>query len=108
MKGLCAALTSHAFHHGSKNSADLMRTSWEKVVQYVGTKNGMDISNELENKVTLVIGEPQHSATALTRHATREQMVRTSLKQDTGSNVVSTSSSDPLTLYRIIEKTTMA
>jgi hypothetical protein len=53
-----------------------MRTSCEKLVQYVGTTCGQDISNELHNKTTLVLPEPVHTAAVLTRHAAREQMIR--------------------------------
>jgi hypothetical protein len=54
-----------------------MRTSWEKLVQYVGTNFGQDISNELQNKVTVTLAEPVHSTAVMTRHAAREQMIRT-------------------------------
>ena len=43
--GLCAALGSYIFDYGHKGSADQMRTSWEKLVQYVGTNYGPDISS---------------------------------------------------------------
>jgi hypothetical protein len=53
-----------------------MRTSWEKLVQYVGTSYGQDISNELQNKVTVILAEPIHSPTVMARHATRALMIR--------------------------------
>jgi hypothetical protein len=53
-----------------------MRTSWEKLVQHVGTTYGQDISNELQNKVTVTLVEPAYTAKVLTRHAIREQTVR--------------------------------
>ena len=43
--GLCAALGSYIFDYGHKGSADQMRTSWEKLVQYVGTNYEPDISS---------------------------------------------------------------
>ena len=36
-QGLCSALGKNVFDYGQKVSADQMRTSWEKLVQYVGT-----------------------------------------------------------------------
>ena len=60
----------------SKAAADQMRTSWEKLVPYVGTHYGQDISNELQNKVTVILAEPVHSPTVMARHATRELMIR--------------------------------
>ena len=59
-KGLCSDLGSNVFDYGQKGSADLMRTSWEKLVQYVGTTYGQDISNKLQNKVRVRIPEPTH------------------------------------------------
>ena len=45
-----------------------MRTSWEKLVQYVGSTYGSDISNELKNKVTVTIPEPTYSAEIVGRN----------------------------------------
>ena len=75
--GLCATLGSHVFDYGHKAAADQMRTSWEKIVQYVGTTYGQDISNELQNKVAVTLPEPTHTTAVLERHAIREQMIRT-------------------------------
>lgn len=47
--GLCKYLEHHIFDYGSKTSADLMRTTQEKIVQYAATKYGGDIANELKN-----------------------------------------------------------
>ena len=74
--GLCTTLGSNVFDYGHKAAADQMRTSWEKLVQYVGTNYGQDISNELQNKVTVVLPEPVHNPTIMARHAIREQMIR--------------------------------
>jgi hypothetical protein len=49
--GLCAALGINVFDYGHRAAADQMRTSWEKLVQFVGTNYGQDISNELQNKI---------------------------------------------------------
>ena len=46
--GLCAELQHHIFNYGVANAADLMRTTQEKIAQYVGVKYGEDIlANEL-------------------------------------------------------------
>lgn len=76
-KGLCTTLTTHVFDYGQKNAADLMKTSWDKLVQHVGTTYGQDIASELKNKVTVIVDEPVPSAAILTRHALREQVIRT-------------------------------
>ena len=64
------------FDYGQKASADQMITSWEKLVQYVGTSYGHDISNELENKIAVVLPEPEYELVILLRHSARETMVR--------------------------------
>jgi hypothetical protein len=53
-----------------------MRTSWEKLVQYVGTNYGQEISNELQNKITVDIIEPVHSAEVLRKHGLSKSMIR--------------------------------
>ena len=64
------------FDYGQKASVNQMRTSWEKLVQYVGTSYGHDISNELQNKVAVVLTEPEYELAILTRRGARETMVR--------------------------------
>ena len=64
--GLCTTLGNNVFDYGHKAAADQMRTSWEKLVQYVGTNYGQDISNELQNKATVTLPEPTHSVTVIT------------------------------------------
>jgi ribosomal protein L15 len=76
-RGLCTTLGTNVFDYGQKSAADQMRTSWEKLVQYVGTNYGQDISNELQNKITVTIDEPEHTTEVLRRHGVREQMIRT-------------------------------
>ena len=49
-----------------------MRTSWKKLVQYVGTNYAEDISNELQNKKTVTLNKPEHTPEILARHDTRE------------------------------------
>jgi hypothetical protein len=36
-KCLCGNIDTNVFDYGQKSTADLMRTSWEKLVQYIGT-----------------------------------------------------------------------
>ena len=75
--GLCKALNNNIFNYGHKAAADQRHTSWEKLVQYVGTTYRQDISNELQNKTTVTLAEPVHSEAVMTRDTTREQMIRT-------------------------------
>jgi hypothetical protein len=75
--GLCTTLGNNVFDYGHKAAADQMRTMWEKLVQYVGTNYGQDISNELQNKAIVTLAEPVHSTAVMTRHTAREQMIRT-------------------------------
>jgi hypothetical protein len=37
-RGMCTNIGTNVFDYGQKSAADKMRTSWEKLVQYVGTK----------------------------------------------------------------------
>jgi hypothetical protein len=73
--GLCAALGINVFNYGHRAAMDQMRTSWEKIVQFVGTNYGQDISNELQSKIPVILSEPVHTLEVLTRHAIK--MVRT-------------------------------
>jgi hypothetical protein len=59
------------FDYGRKSAADQMRTSWEKLVQYVSTNYGQDISNELQNKITVILVEPVHTDDVLKRNGVR-------------------------------------
>jgi hypothetical protein len=43
----------------------------------VGTNYGQDISNELQNKILLMLSKPVHTQEVLARHANQEQMVQT-------------------------------
>jgi hypothetical protein len=58
------------FDYRHKAAADQMRTLWDKLVQYVGKKiYGQDISNELQNKPTVMIAEHFHTPAVMARHA---------------------------------------
>jgi hypothetical protein len=76
-RGICTNLGTNVFDYGQKSAADQMRTSWENIVQYVGTNYGQDINNELQNKITVVLVEPVHTDDVLMRHSVREVMIRT-------------------------------
>ena len=54
-----------------------MRTSWEKLVQHIGTKHRQDISNEVHNKTVVNITELVQSPRVLVRHANWEELVHT-------------------------------
>jgi hypothetical protein len=71
-KGICANLGTNVFDYGQKSAADQMRTSWEKLAQYVGTNYGQEISNELQNKITVILIEPVHTDVVLLKHGLRE------------------------------------
>lgn len=70
-------LGQNVFDCRREGVADEMRTSWEKLVQHIRTNCGQDISNELQNKATVTLVEPTHTAAVLTRHTAREQMIQT-------------------------------
>ena len=53
-----------------------MRTTQEKIAQYVRSKYGEDIANEVMNKVAVVVPPPQYSAAIKTRHQEWERHVR--------------------------------
>ena len=76
-RGLYNALCTSMFNYGQNSAADQTRSSWEKLVQYVGTNYVQDISNELQNKITFNLVEPAHAPKVIERHAIRERMIRT-------------------------------
>jgi hypothetical protein len=53
-----------------------MRTTQEKIRQYVGIKYGEDIANKLTNKTTVTIPLPVYSTAILLRHQEWERHVR--------------------------------
>ena len=73
---MCSALGKNVFDYGQKSYANQMRTSWEKLVQYVGTSYGHDISNELQNKIAVVFPELEYKLAILMRPGARETMLR--------------------------------
>jgi hypothetical protein len=75
-RGMCTNLGTNVFEYGQKSAAYQMRTSWEKLVQYVGTNYGQDINSQLQNKVWVVLTDPVHTDNVLARHSVREVMIR--------------------------------
>jgi hypothetical protein len=53
-----------------------MRTSWGKLVQYIGTNYGQCIRNGFQNNITVVLVEPMHMDDVLMRQGVREVMIR--------------------------------
>ena len=54
-----------------------MRTSWEKLIQYDGTKYVQDISKELNKKIKINILTSVHSDGILVRRDIKEAPLRT-------------------------------
>ena len=46
-------------------------------MQYFGMNYGQDISNEIQNKLTVNLVEPVHAPGVIARHIIRERMTRT-------------------------------
>ena len=65
------------FKYGKKNSADEMRTTWEKFVQHIGIDLGQYTSTELRTRKIMVIPEPTHSQEILDRHMRKVQLRNT-------------------------------
>ena len=66
--GLCKDLEANIFDFGTASAADQMQITQEKIAQYIGTRYGEDIANELQNKLRDVIPAPAYSPSTLTRH----------------------------------------
>ena len=73
-RGLCNSLGTIVFDYGQKLAADHTRSSWETLVQYIGTNYGQDISNELKNKLTVNLVEPVHAPEVIAWHIIRERI----------------------------------
>ena len=76
-RGLCNALGISVFDHSQKSAADQTRSSWDKLVQYVGMNYGQDISNELKNKLSVNLVETVHASEVIAQHIIQEWMIRT-------------------------------
>jgi hypothetical protein len=53
------ALGTNVFDYGSKKCAELLRTTLEAIVTYVGTQCGIDIKMEIVNREAFVVPQPQ-------------------------------------------------
>jgi hypothetical protein len=73
---LCDALGVNVFDYGQKAAANQMRTSWEKITEYVGTTYAQDICNESQNKLTVILDEPTHTAAVLQQNTAHEAVIR--------------------------------
>jgi hypothetical protein len=73
--GLCKDLEGNIFDYGTKTAANLMRTTQEKLIQYVGTKFGRDIANKLQNRTAVVIPPPAYSIAVMARHTAHKTLV---------------------------------
>ena len=58
LQGLCPAMGENVFTYGDKGSSDQIKTTQEKIVQYVGIQYGNDISTEVLNQTELIIPKP--------------------------------------------------
>ena len=67
-KGLCAALGEHIFIYNEKGAAYQMRNTLKQIVNHTGTIYGLEISNELHNRIVVIIAKPQHTADVLRKH----------------------------------------
>ena len=76
-KGLCAELEENVLDIGQRTSADLLRTTLEKIVQYVGTKYGEDIAAEIETRAATSTTPPGHTADVLRKQAAKINLKRT-------------------------------
>ena len=65
------------FDYGQKSAADQTISSWEKLVQYVGMNYGQDISDELQNKLTIDLVETVHAPKVIVQHIIWERIIRT-------------------------------
>jgi hypothetical protein len=88
MSGLCDTLGGNVFDYGHKEAADQGRISWETLVQYVGATYGQDISNELQNKIAVILRTCAHSIRHSKKHRLRANGTRRSSKLATGTKGV--------------------
>ncbi len=73
--GLCKDLEGNIFDYGTKTAANIMHTTQEKLIQYVGTKFGRDITNKLQNRTAVVIPPPTYIIAVMARHTAHKTLV---------------------------------
>ena len=65
---MCPDLGENVFIYVEKGSADQIKTTQEKIVQYVGIQYGNDISTEVLNQTDFIIPKPEHSQETMYEH----------------------------------------
>ena len=66
--GLTAELKHHVFDYGHAACAELLTTSWDKFVTYIGQKLSEDIASELRSRETLVLPKPEIPEHVMAKH----------------------------------------
>ncbi len=76
--GACKDLEGHIFTIGSgnKGNGDMLRTSMEKMVTYIGTKYGDEAAQEWTSRKKITLSEPAYSQVKRDRHAARVKATR--------------------------------
>ena len=85
-KGLCADLEGNVFDIGQRTSADLLRSTLIKLVQYVGTKYGEEIADELVNRYPTPLPPPQYTAEVIRKHTAKVTLKRSQQNALLGAN----------------------
>ena len=67
-KGLCEALGEHLFNYNEEGAEYQMRNNLKQIFKHTVNIYGQDISNELPNRIVVVIVKPQHTADVLRKH----------------------------------------
>ena len=73
--GLTKELEGHIFDFGTATAADKMKTTQEKISEYVGIKYGDDVANELINRVRVVLAPPDYPEDAKIRHVADRKII---------------------------------
>ena len=80
-EGQCKALGKNVFDWGDRSCADLLRTTSEKLIIYVGTKYGNKMSNELRTRIKYIPSKPEYRQEDIERHEKREQARKDGLRE---------------------------
>ena len=75
LQGLCPSLGENLFTYGEKGSADQIKTTQDKIVQYVGIQYGNYIRTELLIQTEFIIPKPEHSQETLDEHDNRVKKI---------------------------------
>ena len=68
------------FVAGLKDLADKMKTTFDRIVNYIGRIHGPDIASEISNRKTLITPQPTYPEDVLTRHGVRVEIKRSTQK----------------------------